>query len=127
MMKTTKRRTRSDRAVRTPQMQLAHRIEALLRTMRVIERHEEHLCVVMTEIRSAGDVSAATRNELRSLLEELPGDIYQADLDAVSKALAVAENDGAEQDTEGGVPKSAASRSQLRAKKAARRKTPTRA
>ena len=68
-------------------LQVAHRIESLLRTMRVIERHEEQLCVVMTEIRSAGAVSAAAGKELRQLLAELPGEAYQADLDAVEEAL----------------------------------------
>ena len=68
-------------------LQVAHRIESLLRTMRIIERHEEQLCVVMTEIRSAGAVSPAAGKELRSLLAELPGETYQADLDAVEEAL----------------------------------------
>ena len=68
-------------------LQVAHRIELLLRTMRVIERHEEQLCVVMTEIRSAGAVSPAAGKELRSLLAELPAEAYQADLYAVEEAL----------------------------------------
>ena len=68
-------------------LQVAHRIESLLRTMRVIERHEEQLCVVMTEIRSAGSVSTAMSKELRLLLAELPGEAYQTDLDAVEEAL----------------------------------------
>ena len=73
-----------------PHLQVAHRIEVLLHTMRVIERHEEQLCVVMTEIRNEGAVSAATRKELKALLEELPSDAYQTDLDAVGAALAAA-------------------------------------
>jgi hypothetical protein len=77
-------------ATRDPQMHVAHRIQVLLHTMRVIERHEEQLCVLMTEIRSAGEVSAATGKELRVLLEELPGDAYQADLEAVEAALEAA-------------------------------------
>ncbi len=58
--------------------------------MRAIERHEEQLCVVMTEIRSARVLSVETQKELRLLLEELPGDAFQADLDAVERALAAA-------------------------------------
>ena len=71
-----------------PHLQVAHRIEVLLHTMRAIERHEEQLCVVMTEIRTEGVVSAATRKELQALLGELPSDAYQTDLDAVEAALA---------------------------------------
>lgn len=68
-------------------LQVAHRIEVLLRTMRVIERHEEQLCVVMTEIRHAGAVSPATSKELRTLLAELPGEAYTSDLSAIEEAL----------------------------------------
>ena len=68
-------------------MRVAHRIEVLLHTMRAIERHEEQLCQVMTEIRNTGEVSGATRKELRGLLEELPVDACKTDLDAVSLAL----------------------------------------
>ena len=75
------------RATVAPHLQIAHRIEALLRTMRVIERHEEQLCVVMTEIRSAETVTAEARKELKELLEELPSEAYQEDLDAVARAL----------------------------------------
>ena len=78
------------RAITAPHLQVAHRIEVLLRTMRAIERHEEQLCVVMTEIRSAGTLSAGTQKELQVLLEELPGDVFQADLNAVERALAAA-------------------------------------
>ncbi len=66
---------------------VAHRIESLLHTMRVIERHEEQLCVLMTEIRNTGVVSGAVRKELHDLLEELPADAYRLDMEAVSIAL----------------------------------------
>ncbi len=69
-------------------LKVAHRIEVLLHTMRAIERHEEQLCVVMTEIRNAGAVRPGTRKELLALLEELPSAAYGADLDAVGAALA---------------------------------------
>ncbi len=78
------------RAATASHLQVAHRIEVLLRTMRAIERHEEQLCVVMTEIRSAGTLSAGVQKELQVLLEELPGDVFQADLNAVERALAAA-------------------------------------
>ena len=68
-------------------MRVAHRIESLLHTMRVIERHEEQLCVLMTEIRNTGEVSGAVRKELHGLLEELPADAYRLDMEAVSMAL----------------------------------------
>ena len=70
-------------------MRVAHRIESLLHTMRVIERHEEQLCVLMTEIKNTGEVSDAVREELHGLLEELPADAYRLDLEAVSTALLV--------------------------------------
>ena len=68
-------------------MRVAHRIESLLHTMRVIERHEEQLCVLMTEIKNTGEVSGAIRKELHDLLEELPADAYRLDMEAVSMAL----------------------------------------
>ena len=73
----------------TISMRVAHRIESLLHTMRVIERHEEQLCVLMTEIKNTGEVSDAIREELHGLLEELPADAYRLDLEAVSTALLV--------------------------------------
>ncbi len=75
------------RVATAPHLQIAHRIEALLRTMRVIERHEEQLCIVMTDIRSAKTVTPEAHKELKALLEELPSEAYQADLDAVARAL----------------------------------------
>ena len=78
------------KAAIAPHLQLAHRIELLLRTMRVIERHEEQLCMLMTEIRSAGMVSPTARKDLQALLEELPAEAYQADLDAVERSLVTA-------------------------------------
>ena len=68
-------------------LRVAHRIESLLHTMRVIEQHEEQLCVLMTEIKNTGEVSGATRKELHGLLEELPADAYRLDMEAVSMAL----------------------------------------
>ena len=70
-------------------MRVAHRIESLLHTMRVIERHEEQLCGLMTEIKNTGEVSDAIREELHGLLEELPADAYRLDLEAVNTALLV--------------------------------------
>ena len=93
---------------------VAHRIEVLLRTMRAIERHEEQLCQVMTEIRNTGEVSGATRKELRGLLEELPADAYKTDLDAVSAALLASEG-SAKAGRVGGVKPSAARRTMGRA------------
>ena len=87
MAKKTSKAASKSAATMLP-MRVAHRIEALLHTMRVIERHEEQLCVLMTEIKNTGVVSGATQKELRGLLEELPADVYQSDLDAVSRALA---------------------------------------
>ena len=86
MAKKTSKAVRKSAETTLP-MRVAHRIESLLHTMRVIEHHEEQLCVLMTEIKNTGELSETLREELHGLLEELPADAYRLDLEAVSTAL----------------------------------------
>lgn len=87
MVKKAASKTAAKSEVTMLPMRVAHRIESLLHTMRLIERHEEQLCVLMTEIRNTGEMSGAIRKELHDLLEELPADAYRLDMEAVSMAL----------------------------------------
>lgn len=66
---------------------VVYRMNALLHTMRAIERHEEQLCVVMTEIKNTGKMTSALDDELRDLLEQMPAHEYKDDIDAVREAL----------------------------------------
>lgn len=66
---------------------VVYRLNTLLHTMRAIERHEEQLCGIMTEIRLSGGVTASLDEELRDLLEQMPAHEYLEDIDAVRQAL----------------------------------------
>lgn len=66
---------------------VVYRLNTLLHTMRAIERHEEQLCGIMTEIRLNGGVTASLDEELRDLLEQMPAHEYLEDIDAVRQAL----------------------------------------
>ena len=66
---------------------VVYRIHTLLHTIRAIERHEEQLCGIMTEIRMTGVVTAKLDEELRDLLEGMPAHEYTGDIDAVREAL----------------------------------------
>lgn len=62
-------------------------IHALLHTMRVIERHEEPLCSMQDELKRTGKLSAPYHRRLRLLVEELPAEIYQQDLEVLRRAI----------------------------------------
>ena len=66
---------------------VVYRIHTLLHTVRAIERHEEQLCGIMTEIRMTGVVTAKLDEELRDLLEQMPAHEYKDDIDAVRESL----------------------------------------
>ena len=66
---------------------VVYRINTLLHTMRAIERHEEQLCGIMTEIRLNGSMTAGLDEELRDLLEQMPAHEYLEDMDAVRQEL----------------------------------------
>ncbi len=66
---------------------VVYRINTLLHTMRAIERHEDQLCIIMTEIKSSGAMTAKLDEELRGILEEIPAHEYLDDIDAVRTSL----------------------------------------
>ncbi len=63
-------------------------IHALLHTMRIIEQHEEPLCSMQDELKRTGKLSAPHRRKLQQLVNELPADIYQHDLQTLRDAIA---------------------------------------
>ncbi len=62
-------------------------IHALLHTMRLIERHEEPLCSMHDELKRTGKLSAPQRRKLQQLIHDLPAHDYQADLEALRRAV----------------------------------------
>jgi hypothetical protein len=65
------------------QSQAFHLISSLLHSVRRIAQHEDELCVLMQEIKRAGEMSPDVAKELQNLLERLPGQDYLDDLTAV--------------------------------------------
>ena len=65
-------------------------LHALLHTMRLIEQHDEPLCSMHDELKRTGRLSAAQRRRLQQLVNELPAQDYQADLDTLREAVAAA-------------------------------------
>ena len=65
----------------------APRIHALLHTMRVIQQHEDQFCTLMHAIERAGKLTAADSRELHKLLDQMPAESFQHDLDAVRDSL----------------------------------------
>ena len=63
--------------------QLAHRLDALLHTMRCIAQQEDELCTLLHDARRSGKVNGRLRRELQTILDELPADEYTFDLNAV--------------------------------------------
>ena len=80
--------TRKVPAPPPPPPDLYSSIHALLHTMRVIEQHEEPLCSMQDELKRTGKLSAAHRRKLQQLVEELPADTYQHDLQTLREAVA---------------------------------------
>lgn len=78
---------RSGKVAGDRHLQIVYRIDALLHTMRAIERQEEQLCTIMHEIKRAGVVNTIMHDELIDLLEGLASHSYQVDLDAIWGAL----------------------------------------
>ncbi len=68
----------------TPQpISLAHRLHALLHTVRAIAHAEDELCTLLHAAEHAADVS----RELRHLLAAMPAHDYVVDLEAVRTSL----------------------------------------
>jgi hypothetical protein len=66
---------------------VVHSISALLHTMRAIDRSEEPLCTLMCDIKSAGFVTQAARDELSVLLDDIPSHDFLVDLQSVGLAI----------------------------------------
>ena len=66
---------------------VVHHMQSLLHTMRCIEQHEEQLCTLMHAIRTGGMVEETTAQVLRSLLDDLPAQAYESDLNRLFAAL----------------------------------------
>ena len=62
-------------------------LHALLHTMRLIEQHDEPLCSMHDELKRTGRLSAAQRRRLQRLVDELPAEDYQADLETLRHAV----------------------------------------
>ncbi len=56
--------------------------------MRLIERHDEPLCSMHDELKRTGRLSPAQRRRLQQLVNELPAEDYQADLETLRQAAA---------------------------------------
>ena len=77
-------------AAPNPSDEVVYRIHTLLHTMRAISRHEDALCTLMNEVKTAGKVTEELDSELRDLLEEMPAHEYNDDVEAVREALSPA-------------------------------------
>ncbi len=82
-----KAKSKPDPAQQARTAQVVYRINTLLHTMRAIERHEEKLCALMNELKSTGQVTDTTDEELRDLLEQMPAHEYNDDIEAIRTAL----------------------------------------
>ena len=84
-------RTKPAASAKDPKVdEVVYRLHTLLHTMRAIERHEEALCALMTEIQKSGAVTADQDEEIRDLLEQMPCHEYGDDVEAVRASLSPA-------------------------------------
>jgi len=67
---------------------LSHRLDALLHAMRSIAQYEDALCELSHEAKKNGTLSEVSSAELNAILEKIPAQEYEIDLEAV-KALQV--------------------------------------
>jgi hypothetical protein len=74
------------RPAKTPATTLAHRIHALLHTVRHIAHFEDELCTLLHAAEHSG---ASVAKDLHSLLTRIPSDEYLHDLEALSLLLSV--------------------------------------
>ena len=70
-----------------PTTEIVYRLHTLLHTMRAIERHEEKICSILTEVERSGSVTQECDEELRDILEQMPAHEYEDDIQAVRSAL----------------------------------------
>ena len=81
--KAIKRGMKSVKASPMPAEPLTHRLDALLHTMRCIAQHEDELCTLLHDARRTGKLSKPLLRELQAVLQDLPGEEYSDDLQAV--------------------------------------------
>ena len=82
-------RTRKADPVAPRQPAIFYRVNSLLHTVHAIGQYEDHLCSLLHEIKTAGPLHDATREELNLLLDEIPSVEYEHDLHALRDALEV--------------------------------------
>ena len=75
---------------RTPaEPNLAHRIHALLNTVRHIAHHEDELCTLLHEAEHSDEITSALSRDLKRLITRLPlPNTYLADVEAIRTTLA---------------------------------------
>jgi hypothetical protein len=78
-------KTASKRTGKTPEKQATalHLASSLLHSVRRVMQHEDELCTFVHEIKQAGEISPAVAEDLRHLLDSLPGQGYLDDLIAL--------------------------------------------
>lgn len=83
---TPKKRTPAKRTPAEPT--LAHRIHALLNTVRHIAHHEDELCTLLHEAEHTAEITPALSRDLKRLLTRMPApDTYLADMETLRTAL----------------------------------------
>jgi hypothetical protein len=71
-------------AIYSPDM--SHRLNALLQTMRCIAQHEDKLCTLLHSLKT-GAAGDDIRMDLRHILDDMPGDEYEADIASLRATL----------------------------------------
>ena len=71
------------------ELTLAHRLHALLHTVRHIAHVEDELCTLLHAAEHGETTAPELANDLRALLTRMPANDYIVDLEAVRSALAV--------------------------------------
>lgn len=77
---------RSDTPNESRSAETSHRLYALLQTMRCIAQHEDRLCGLLENLK-AKTPGHDLRAELRAVLDDMPGDEYEADVEALRATL----------------------------------------
>jgi hypothetical protein len=68
-----------------------YRINSLLYTLRTIAQREDQLCMLMHHLRTSGKLNAGLAAELHEILDEIPGEDYLHDLQALRASLEAVE------------------------------------
>ena len=78
---------KSEPAQPSAEERLVHRMHQLLHTIHAIQRQEDMLCTLMTEIKDTGRLSPEVARELHVVLDRIPAHGYVADLEALGQEL----------------------------------------